>query len=135
MAVVVHVPNVFANEMANHWRADLADQVRRENKAPIQSYQHIQLPASTFTRNFFAQRGNARSDASGGISCPGLRAQIFSSAIKIPVRVLSFAARLAATGKPRAQTRTPPLVSTGQPSRSQRLMCFSFNKRFSLRAF
>src|SRR2546430_17626698 len=121
---LVHVTNVFANEMANHPRFDLADQIGRENETTIQGHKHIQPPSSIFPRDFFAQRGNPRSDTSGGISRPLPRAQIFSSAIKIPVRVPSFATKSPATGKPRAQTRTPPLVSTGQPSRSQRLMCF-----------
>src|SRR5262252_11134079 len=92
-----------------------------------------QKPA--FARDFFAPLSDAGRDPRTGISCPFPRAQIFSSAITIPVRVFSFAAKSAATGKPRAQTSTPSLVNTGQPSRSQWLTCFSFSKRFSLWAF
>ena len=49
-----------------------------------------------------------------------------------PVRVFSVAANSAATGKPRVHTRVPPLVSTGQPSRSHRLTRLLLNNRFSL---
>ena len=77
----------------------------------------------------------ARGDARGRIRCPSPHAQSSSSAITIPERVFSFAAKSAATVKPRAQTRASPLANTGQPSRSHRLMCFAFSKRFSLWAF
>src|SRR5690348_8763938 len=132
MAVVMHVPDFFANEVANHRGADVADQIRGKNESAIQGNQHIQPTPLIFPRDLFSQSGHARSDALRGKCCPRLRLQIFSSVITTPFWVLSLAAQSAAAGKPRAHASTPPLASTGQPSRSQRLTCFSFNKRFSL---
>src|SRR6266704_2088343 len=126
------VPHFFAHEVTNYWPVNLPHQVRRENKTSIQRYDHVHSPSGVLPRNLFAQGRHARVDARRG-KCRSLStAQIFSSAITRPVLVLSFAANSAATGKLRAHTRLSPLVSTGQPSRSHRLTCFSFSKRFSL---
>src|SRR5467141_2715710 len=130
---VLDVPHFFANEVANNRRVDLPHQVRRENKTAIQRDDHIQPPPLALSRNLFPQSRHACGDARRGIRRSLSAAQIcLSSATTIPARVLSFAANSAATGKPRAQARTPPLVSTGQPLRSHWLTRFSFNRRFSL---
>ncbi len=52
--------------------------------------------------------------------------------ITTPTRVCSDTANCSSTGNPRAHTNFPPLVNTGQPSRSRRLTRFLLNKRFSL---
>jgi hypothetical protein len=135
VTALMHIPHVCANKVADDRGADVADQIGRENKPTIQGHEHIQPAASTFARNLFSQRCNSGCNARGGKCRPFPSTQRCSSAITIPFRVLSSAAKSAATRKPRAQTRTPPLVNTGQPSRSQRLMRFSFNKHFSLWAF
>src|SRR5882672_1711643 len=129
---VLDVPYLFAHEVTNNRRVDLPHQVRRENNTAIQSNDHIQPPSLALPRNLFPQGCYLCCNARRGITRSLSTAQSFSSAITIPARVLSFAANSAATGKPRAHTRTPPLVSTGQPSRSHRLTRFSFNRRFSL---
>src|SRR6266849_2875835 len=138
---LIDVTNIFAHEMANHGRFNLPHKVRRKNKSAIQSNYHVQPAALAFPRYLSAQRTDARGDTFCGkrrsFSRMGDRhfaraSHNASSAITIPARVLSSAANSAATRKPRAHARIPPLVNTGQPSRAQRLTCFSFNKRFSL---
>ena len=48
MAIVIHVTNIRANEMANCRRADLPDQIGPENKAAIHGHNHVQPPAPKF---------------------------------------------------------------------------------------
>src|SRR5260370_697152 len=126
------VPHFFTHEVANNRRLDPPQQVRRENKTAIQRYDNIHSAHVVFPRNLFPQCRQSRGDARRGKRRSLSPAQIFSSAITRPARVLSFAANSAAAPMPPAHARSPPLVSTGQPSRSHRLTCFSFNKRFSL---
>src|SRR5207253_1018640 len=95
---------------------------------------HCQPPPFALPRNLFPQLCHPGGDACRGIGSSLPPAQGCSSVITTPALVLSLAANSAASGKPRAHTITPPLVSTGQPSRSHRLMRFSFNSRISLRA-
>src|SRR5580704_4753352 len=144
VAAVSYVPHVLAHEVTNDRSVNFANQVGGENKSAVQRYDHIHAASLVRPRDFFTKRRNPRADSRGGISRSARRTRLdrwavthqdFSSAIKIPVRVPSFAANSAATGNPRAQTSTSPLVSTGQPSRSHRLMRFSFRSRFSLCAF
>lgn len=51
---MIHIANIFANEMANHLRINVTDQIGRENKAAIQGHNYIQPPPSKFARDFFA---------------------------------------------------------------------------------
>src|SRR5882724_11742897 len=138
---LIDVTNILAHEMANDGRLNLPHQVCCKNKSAIQGNHHVQPAALAFPRNLSAQRADARGDTLCGKrrSFSRLRNRHFaqashnaSSAITIPARVLSSAANSAATLRPRAHARIPPLVNTGHPSRAQRLTRFSFNKRFSL---
>ncbi len=126
---LVDVLDRFTDEMTSDERIDLAHQIGRENQARSK----VMTPSKR--RPLYARVISFPNPATRvGRTCRVLRSAhgIFSSAIRIPTRVLSFAANSGATEKPRAQTTTPALVKTGQPSRSHRLMRFSFNKRFSL---
>src|SRR5580700_1354851 len=144
MPAVIHVSHILAHEVANDGSVDLANQIGGKNEATVKGHNHVHSPPLIRPRDFSSQRRDPRANSRGGKSRTARHTRLdrwavthqdFSSAIKIPVRVLSLAANPAATGKPRAHTRTPPLVSTGQPSRSHRLMRFSFKSRFSLWAF
>src|SRR5580700_4657598 len=144
MPAIIHVSHILAHEMANHRGVNLANQIGGKDEATVKCYNHVHSPPPVGPRDFSSKRYDPRANSRGGKSRTARRIRLdrwavthqdFSSAIKIPVRVLSLAANPAATGKPRDNTRPPPLVSAGQPSRSHRLMRFSFKSRFSLWAF
>src|SRR5271156_6082560 len=128
MPALFHVAHFFSYKMADRWARKLPHQIRRKNKSAIQRNHHVQPPALTRARNLPSQHRNPAGDSCGRKNC----AQSGSSSITKPLRVFSLAAKSAAAGNPRAQTIMPLLVSTGQPSRSQRLIPFLFSSRFSL---
>src|SRR5262249_26780927 len=128
---LLHVADILTDEMTYHWDVETPDKVSGKNEAAIQRDNNVQPAPSIGARNIPAQCRYPTADSRGGV-CRGPSVHEFSSAIKTPTRVLSLAANSAATGKPRAHARTPPLVNTGQPSRSQRATRCLFNKRFNL---
>lgn len=42
---LMHIPDIFADEVANDRGVDVADQVSGKNEATVQSHNHIQAPA------------------------------------------------------------------------------------------
>src|ERR1700682_4042504 len=110
-----------------------------KNKAAIHVDDDIQSPLMMAFGNLSAQFRHPCGNALGGKPCSFSRSKVglsagtrqnVSSAITIPFWVLSFAANSEAAAKPRAHARVPPLVKTGQPSRSHRLMPLSVKHRF-----
>jgi hypothetical protein len=66
---LIHVTNIFADEMADDGGLDLSHQVCCKNKSAIQGNYHIQPAALAFPRNLSTQRVDARGDTLRGKSC------------------------------------------------------------------
>src|SRR5437588_10789281 len=113
--IMIHVANVLSNKATNHWA--IGPLGRRYAKSAAETKPRSRVTITSSRRPPYSREiswpKTARGDARGRIRCPSPHAQSSSSAITIPERVFSFAAKSAATVKPRAQTRASPLANTG----------------------